>query len=130
MKITVGYPPNIEAIKKKFKIHDGVVFTYGDTLYSPKGFSISPELFQHEAIHTKQQGDDPKGWWDRYLVDDKFRLEQELEAYRKQYRALKAKTKDRNYLFNYAKKLASDMSSALYGNIIGFIDAYAYITAK
>jgi len=117
------YPPNIKEIRKHFKLKEGVVFTYGKTIYNPSGSFIDPSLFHHEWIHTKQQGDDPKGWWDRYLKDERFRLDQELEAYRGQYKTAKKLLGDRNVAHKFLVKIARDLSSELYGNIISFDDA-------
>jgi len=130
MNIVKDYPPNINEIKKKFELRENVVFTYGDILYNPSGAEIPPELERHEETHARQQGNNPRAWWDKYLVDSKFRLQQEVEAYRSQYLALKNITKDRNFIFKYAVELAKDLSSSLYGNIVGFNKAYESITAK
>ena len=79
MKIIRDYPPNIEAIRAEFELNPRVVFTYGETIYNPGGGKITDDLMVHEETHAKQQGDDPGAWWDRYLVDVDFRLNQEVE---------------------------------------------------
>lgn len=120
MKVITAFPPNIEKIEAalgKNPPESCVIYTYGDTIYDPHGGSIDPYLMIHEETHTQQQGSDPEGWWDRYLVDIPFRLEMELQAYRKQYRAF-AKGRDRNIAFIFLNRLARDLSSSIYGNII------------
>lgn len=122
MKIVSGYPPNIEKIKKAFPIRPTTSFTYGDTIYIPSGKSrteLDDSFIAHEEIHEKQQGADPEEWWDRYFADNKFRFEQELEAYQAQYKFF-AKGKDRNKSFLYLHKIAGDLSGDLYGNIVSY----------
>lgn len=85
MKIINNNPPNIDKIKKAFPIVKGTIFCYGDSIYNPDGMIISEDLIIHEGIHQKQQGDKIEEWWDKYISDKEFRLEQELEAYRNQY---------------------------------------------
>lgn len=128
MKIVTDYPPNIEKIKEVFDFTGKVpCFTYGDTLYNPSGNPVSASLLAHEEVHVKQQGDDPESWWDRYLVDVPFRLEQEIEGYKAQYKEAKKWIKDRNELFRYARGLAHDLSSPMYGNIINSQEALTKI---
>ena len=94
MKVIQALPPNFEQIKAAIKIDDwdkwikekGTVFTYGDTIYNPSDAKFPVHLLVHEGTHEKQQGSNPKEWWDKYLVDLEFRFEQELEAYSAQYK--------------------------------------------
>jgi len=126
MKIVIDYPPNIEKIKEAFgEIRPSIVFTFGDTLYNPGNGNISDDLMVHEEIHMKQQGDNPEAWWEKYLMDSTFRLHEELEAYRNQYKQFwsHSKNRDRQRSFMFATKLAIDLSGPIYGNIIGFQDA-------
>lgn len=122
MKIVFDYPPNIEEIQKTFDIkgRNTIVFTYGDTIYNPGKGHISEDLMIHESTHSKQQGDDPGGWWMRYLEDRLFRLEQEAEAYQLQYNAFILRYKDRNKRAVFLHKISCDLSSRIYGNIIGY----------
>lgn len=127
MKISKEQPPNYEKILKFFDVKDEpVVFAYGDTIYAPNGGDIPENLVIHEAIHSKQQGTNPEGWWDRYLVDPEFRLEQEIQAYASQWvyvkRLYKTSTSDA-----FLDNLASDLSSKIYGNIISFDKARSRI---
>lgn len=124
MNIIKAYPPNIVEIMKVFPINKNTVFTYGPDLYAPNiNFELTRDLIIHEETHTRQQGDDPAGWWEKYLVDKQFRLEQEVEAYRNQYRYYCSMHKGRNERFNFLRMIASDLASPLYGSLIGFLDA-------
>lgn len=106
--------PLFHIAKKIFDIQRGTCFTYGDTYYTD--FAPIPQDFLvHEQHHTKQQlayGVD--AWWDRYFIDPKFRLEQELECYTVQL----ASIKDRNIRFRRRLDVINDLSSPMYGNIV------------
>lgn len=110
---TKGIPKNIETI----------CYTYGDTCYSP--YPLSKDLIVHESTHTEQQkrsGMTPDIWWNLYGSDPKFRYEQEMEAYRAQYKYLVA-TIGKRKAFNGAKIFASQMSAPMYGGMATFNQA-------
>lgn len=127
MKISFDYPPNIKEIKKAFKISDRTVFTYGDTLHNPGRGKIPHDLLVHEITHMEQQGDNPAGWWRKYIKDTEFRLNQEVEAYRNQYRQYIKIVKDRNKRAVFIYRIATDLSSDLYGKIINYSEAVRLI---
>jgi len=124
MKVKHKFPPNIDKIRKVFpNLSNGVVFTYGDKMYTPHVKIIPKHLVEHEKVHVTQQGNDPEEWWDKYLKDEKFRLEQEIEAYRKQYRFFKDTCKIKSRVPGFLDKIAQDLSGKIYGNIMNFEDA-------
>lgn len=124
MKIINDYPPNHKEIEERFgPLPDGVIFTYGDIIYSPKHTRLANHLIAHEEVHSRQQMDDPVGWWERYLVDDNFRLEQEVEAYREQYKYIRKFTPDGNVRIRLLYKISSDLSGSMYGSIVTFSEA-------
>lgn len=102
-------------------------FMYGDTLYNPFGKQLDDTLLAHESVHSMQQGDDPLKWWHQYLKDKDFRFKQELEAYRVQYRVAKDLIPDRNDVARLLFKMSSDLSSPMYGDIVGRIEALKLI---
>lgn len=119
MKVVYTYPPNYDAIKAAFNPPSTVCFTYGDTLYAPNGQGEpSEDLVAHELTHVRQQGNDPAGWWERYINEPQFRLEQEVEAYRNQYQKYVEINKDRNARVRFLIKIANDLASPIYGGII------------
>jgi hypothetical protein len=66
----------------------------------------------------RQQADMGKDiWWDKYLHDEVFRLEQEVEAYRAQYQyiVLNGNRKDKREMLQH---ITSALSSRLYGGMI------------
>lgn len=127
MKIVKDYPPNYDQIIEAIPdVADSknVVFTYGDTIYAPyKKGKLPKHLKEHEKEHTRQQGDDPHGWWVEYLVNIEFRLAQEVEAYRKQYRFFKSRNHDLQKQANLLDQMALSLSGPLYGNIISIDQA-------
>ena len=100
-KIKLTPPPNIyEKAQRQFGVdfYKGVVFTYGDTIHVWNG-KLSDDLLVHELTHVKQQLTYPggkEGWWERYFRDEQFRFDQEIEAYRAQYKKVCQMTGDRN----------------------------------
>lgn len=122
MQIIKDYPPNIDKIRAKFQLISGVIFAYGDILYNPDGEEIKDHLLIHEETHMRQQGNDPESWWDRYIEDGAFRLSQEVEAYKNQYKFFR-RNSTRSKTSDLLNRIASDLSSPLYGNIIEFKEA-------
>jgi len=116
MNIVQAWPPNIDAIRFRFKLNGSEIFAYGDTIYNPTGVPLPPSLLAHEEVHQRQQGDDPAGWWERYLIDAKWRFAQELEAHQVEYSVL-CTNADRKRRRFYLAQLARRLSSPMYGNV-------------
>lgn len=133
MKIEKTYPPNyaeicavIPAVQEK----EGIVFTYGDTIYNPSDAVIEDHLDLHESIHCKQQEKmGIENWWKEFLADPVFRLEQETEAYQAQYQFV-FKTYGRGSASMLLKQIADDMSGSMYGNILTRKEARKLIIKK
>ena len=105
----------ILAIKFPMIIEDEQMMVWGKTIYTKH--KLPEHLLEHEKVHIKQQRNKFIGliWWIRYTFSVKFRLSQEIEAFKKQYEILSTKES----LYNIAKIL----SSGMYGNIISFKEA-------
>ena len=134
MKIIEDFPPNYAEITKTFDI-DGksIVFTYGDTIYNPRKAKIQPHLERHESIHWEQQQKygGPEKWWERYLIDNKFRLEQEIEAYAAQYKFVQEEMAvPRQAKRRFLLQICKDVSGPIYGHCISFERAKQLITNK
>lgn len=130
MKVAHFYPPNYLEIIKAIpgvKGKGNIVFTYGDTIYRPAVKPMDAFLLIHEEVHAWQQGKKPKAWWDKYLVDTKFRFEQELEAYRVQWQALLYKA-PRDYRRKVLNHICNDLSGDMYGNLCTKTEAKELIT--
>lgn len=120
-RVVHDYPPNIKRIAEVLPgaYKPGVIFTYGDTVYSPTVTDIRKELLAHEAVHVAQQADTGKDeWWDLYLKDTNFRMLQELEAHRVEYQMLAKMGYGRPYRRRYLQVIAKRLSGPLYGNVI------------
>lgn len=80
-------PPNYRAILEVLPeaAARGVIFAYAPAVYNPSAVVLTPALQAHEAVHLRQQGDDPAGWWERYLESVHFRFGAELEAHQVEY---------------------------------------------
>jgi hypothetical protein len=133
MKQKQETPPNYLEIVKHLGELDlkNVIFCYGDTIYNPTGKTITPDLEIHEDTHRKQQGHAPDIWWEQYLTDPIFRLNQELEAYGAQYQfACKAidEIKGPASMKKWAlESMAKALSGEIYGRIIGLAEAQSKI---
>ena len=123
MKIVQEQPLFRDEVGKMFRLPEGAIFTYGDVIYNPSGRRIDEALLKHEETHSKQQGNHPDLWWQKYLTDTAFRAAEEVEAYRVQYQHAKKVIHDRNKLFRYLYMLATDLSGSMYGNVFTHSEA-------
>lgn len=125
-------PPHwiLDEVKEKFGVvwESSVIFTYGNVISSSAGM-MTEDLLAHEKHHTIQQSNfgGADKWWREYLDNEQFRLDQELECYRKQYKWLKANIKDRNEVFRYLEHYANSLSGEMYGNLLSKSEARALI---
>lgn len=120
MKIVDEFPPNYKEICKVFDVRDRptIIFTYGDTIYNPSKIKMPPELLIHEQTHIFQQEKiGAEKWWEQYLTDAKFRLSQELEAYRNQWAYVREKCTTA-YGKTVYRQIIRDISGVMYGNMI------------
>lgn len=139
MRILHTKPPCYEQAAALFKLKetDPVFFTYGDAIYNPAGVILTPDLLVHEETHGDQQEHHPDVaniWWQRYLHDPEFRVEQEAEAYGAQYRWICRQKKDRNARARCLHIFATALAGSLYGKVIAYNDArekiYTYAENK
>lgn len=130
MNISTDNPPhNIrELCEEVFDLTNVLpMWTFGDTIYNPHHMDIDKAQLVHEAVHTKQQGEKPAEWWDRYLSDAQFRFDEEALAYHAQYRLLNEILKDRNQLARLLHILAADLAGPMYGKLSTHQEARALI---
>ncbi len=141
MEIVVGNPPNIDAILEAFPEAEGkAIFAYDGTIYNPSGFALNPWNIVHEEVHFKQQAEMFVGlmnegktgvevWWEQYIADPKFRAEQELPAYREEYRYIK-QHKGIEEARRMAVRFSMNVSGPMYGECVEYEDALQYITGS
>ena len=122
------YPPNYKRYKYKFPDLETQkpLFAWENHIYNPFKVKVTPDLIIHEATHFKQQGDKPEEWLDKYLTDDHFRLEQEVEAYAEQFKLCKERLPAKWYK-KFLEAFALSLSGDLYGNIISYSQAESRI---
>lgn len=114
--IIAGRPPNFEKICKVFPEAraKGTIFAYSPNIYILDKDGITNALEAHENVHILRQGTNPETWWDRYLVDREFRLEEELIAHTAEYKHLLehgSRSERRNALKIVSNRLSSGMYS-------------------
>ena len=120
-EVVVAYPPNIEKINDVLgvKSNKNAIYAYEDKIYSPFGDDVSYDLHVHERVHFRQHRDFGGSdlWWDRYLEDIEFRLDQELEAYRAQL-AWVNENMNRQVRRDTFDHVCKSLSSKMYGNLL------------
>ncbi len=128
-KISVEFPPNyMQIVAAVGKPPDTAIYTYGDTIYDPSNMELDDYVVAHEIEHIVQQKEiGAAEWWEHWIERVEFRVWQELEGYRAQFRSYAKVHKDRNLQAWYARGLASDASGPMYGHMIGFQEAYQRI---
>lgn len=95
-----------------------LIISYAPHIHTKKGY-LTPDLEAHEGTHLVQQSKiGTENWWNKFFDDPKFRLEQELEAYRNQYEYLKQNIKDRNKLYQLRTFIAKQLAGEMYGHIL------------
>lgn len=116
------WPPNIEAIRAKFKLCGREIFAWDGIIYNPSGARLSDALIAHELVHFKQQQGNPEEWWRHYLADPDLRFAWELEAHAVEYRVAAAGA-TRNERRLILKQLARRLASPTYGSMVTFATA-------
>lgn len=140
MTVVAERPPEwiMAGCLDKFRVNvERTFWTYGDVIYNPGGIEIPDHIVAHEEQHMRQQAEyrmdedldmanmgalgtaeEPfqgkDAWWKQYLVDPRFRLEQEAEAYGAQYRFFCERQKDRNRRYRFLHELGAQLSGPLY----------------
>lgn len=122
-------PPKIyERLREQFGVNfdDGLIIADGYTLCCK--YEIPPQKVVHELVHSKRQEEIGKDlWWDLYLSKPSFRLEEEVLAYKKEYKFICDNIKDRNLRFEFLYEMAQTLSSKQYGSICTGDEAIALI---
>jgi len=130
--IIIDKPPVYDRIIQAGMIFNAnsTIFAYNGAIYNPADLDLPQDIIVHEMVHLAQQGDTEESataWWDRYILDVYFRIQQEIEAYGAQYRYAATIVKDRNRRYSLLRKLAESLSGPMYGNAIPFDSAITSI---
>lgn len=127
MKTVKSFPPNSDLIQAALTPPPDALYCYGDTIYNPSGKEIPADIHYHEYIHSLQQGDNPDAWWSQYLLDEDFRLDQEIEAYGMQYLFV-CKYIDTPAIRKWAlDSMSTALSSESYGRLLTYGQASSKI---
>lgn len=121
VEIVQEWPPRINEIEQRFgELPDTVIFAWGNKIMVPSGNRLDQWLIDHELVHLRQQKDigGVDVWWDKYLVDDEFRLDQELDAHIVEYKSFCRYVRDRNDQAKYLNWIGGRLANKMYGNII------------
>lgn len=94
----------------------GTIFAYDGKIYARR--MLPDDVIAHEMVHLRQQKEiGVENWWKKYFVDPKFRLEQEVEAYRSQYSYLQHHS-NRNHRRMMVDHIVETLSGPIYGNLV------------
>lgn len=135
IQIKQDLPPSKIYDRAKELFGDAVDFYKKNTVFAYDGVIYSkdipdPALFEHESVHIIRQNmhdNGPDGWWEEYFTNNQFRLDEEILAYKAQYKVAKRIIKDRERLFNYVNDIAGALSGPMYGNLISKSEAKVII---
>lgn len=123
-------PPNYAAVVAIFPFakRRGTMFCYGRAIFIPNGGSVSPALMAHETVHADRQGNDPAGWWARYLVEQQFRFDEELPAHIAEYRWFDGCPRPERRIM--LRQIAARLAGPLYGRLVTVHEAKRLITGR
>jgi hypothetical protein len=123
MKIIFDWPPDTTTEDKK---KSNVATTYKGDIYCPNG-PVRDDVIEHEKKHIEQYGDDYDGWIKKCESDNKFYIDQEIEAYRAQLEFIE-KTRGRADRLTATLSFAKFLSSDVYNNNISIDEALKKLT--
>lgn len=121
-EVVNDWPPNIEAIREVLPVSDRNIFAYDEVIYNPGAGALSNALIAHEEVHFSQQASTPGGpeqWWKKFLASPSFRLSQEIDAHRMEWRVwLASGRRSRLERRVMLKSLSKRLAAPMYGGII------------
>ena len=119
--VIVGKPPVYDRCVAAFGadviIGKPILWSWGDKIYNPEDIDIPKELLAHEAVHGSRQSSDPARilqWWDHYLMNERFRFEEERLAHRAEWMYCARRYPGRRSLLAL-DAISTRLSSSLYG---------------
>jgi hypothetical protein len=140
MKVVTTFPPNYREINDAFNVRgQPVIFCYGGRIYNPLRVQVGPDLIAHESVHSHRQlafAGGPVAWWQLYIADPAFRLEEELPAHQAEYRYWVGRPGMDRPVRGYRSELAfrqlsiaRRLASPLYGAMISLAEALRLVAA-
>jgi hypothetical protein len=123
MKILTTKPPNWQRIADTFPVDwNSIIIAYYPNIHC--GVEVSNQKQAHEEIHLSRQRDlGVDLWWEYYLTNPSFRLNEEVEAYKVEVAWVKENIATRNQRRFLLDKIYSDLSGSVYGFICSYDEA-------
>lgn len=118
-------PPIYEELVREFNIdwESGVIIAWNGKVYTKD--TLDPQKVIHELVHLDEQKKmGNEAWWQLYIENQQFRLDQEVMAMKAEIRFLRKYIKDREAVFRMIREIVLSLSSPMYGNIIDQKGAY------
>jgi len=115
--VVASVPPMYDEVIDRFPavIGAAVVFSYGDKVYNPQAIRVPYEILAHEAVHAdRQEIYGVEKWWDSYLTDDVFRLEEEFDAHLLEHEMLQEWCRNRAERRQYEAIMSKKLASPIY----------------
>lgn len=128
-EVVISYPPIIDDIVKVFpsvKQTRGVIFSWGAQVFNPDNIHITNSLLEHEWVHRQRQTENEDSilkWWELYLTDMEFRLNEEILGHKAELKHELWLIKDRNRRNMIMHHIAARLAGPIYGNIISLSEA-------
>lgn len=110
-------PPIFDRLNKQFGADwKDVIIAWDGKIYASK--EIPPQKIVHEKVHLDRQAKiGNEAWWNLYLWNNSFRLEEEKLAFRAEINFLKKYIKNKEDCFQMIRELCHTFSSSNYGNL-------------
>lgn len=126
MEIVIDYPPIYDQIALAFPIakRRGIIFAWGNKIYNPNNVSIPSQLIAHEGMHGRRQGNNIRGWWQRYLDEKEFRLVEETLAHIVEMTCLLGPNPNRQMRRHILRSTAKRLANPIYRHGISREKAY------
>lgn len=122
-----------DRLKETFGVEydDGrIAVAYGEAVHAARG-ELRPDVSEHEGVHLAQQAayGSTEAWWEAYITSPTFRFQQELEAYRAQWKWIRANRPKPEHAM-ILRDLALDLSGPMYGHMVKYHAAVMAISRK
>ena len=104
--------------EKYFELNNDTIFAFNNTIYTSN--ELPDHLLEHEKTHLRQQNTiGADNWVSMFMRDPKFRLSQEIEAYKIQLKTVK----DKNARTRLKNEIVKALCSPMYGHMVDEVKA-------
>lgn len=141
MKIIKAFPPIFAELTRHFPIKGvtGILYAWGDRIYNPSGVSVPEWLMAHETVHGRRQLATAElsvaeaatlAWWQKYIHDHYFRLNEEVPAHQKEWEVIRGLKIPGDTKEMYLLNMANRLSGPLYNHLVGHGEALDLIQGR